>query len=183
MRENGPPLFPAILHLIRATGKRNMNPIKAGIGALAISLLLTACATLDPDYEKPTVTLSSFKALPSEDMVPSFEIGLQVINPNPGTLNIQGVVYTIALEGHELVKGVGKDFAPIEGYTSGNLKLTASANLLSGLRFISGMMRQPGEALDYEFKARLDLGGIYPSVKVSEKGQLNMGTLKSAPAR
>lgn len=91
------------------------------------------------------------------------------------TLGIQGVVYTISLEGFELVKGVGKGFAPIEGYSEGDIALTASANLLTGLRFISSMMREPGEQLDYEFKARLDLGGIHPSIRVSETGQLSFG--------
>lgn len=162
-----------------------LTPAKKFVVSLAIlawMILMAGCATLDPDYEEPTVTLSSFRALPSEGMVPSFEIGLQVINPNPGTLNIQGVVYTIALEGHELVKGVGKDFAPIEGYSSGDIKLTASANLLSGLRFISGMVRKPGEAVEYEFKAKLDLGGIYPSIRLSEKGELNMGAAAPPPS-
>ena len=159
------------------------NIARNGILALTLGILLPACASLDPDSEKPTVTLNSFKALPSEGMVPSFEIGLRVINPNPGTLDIQGVVYTLALEGHELVNGVGKDFAPIEGYSTGDLKLTASANLLSGLRFISDMMHQPGEALKYEFKAKLDLGGIYPSIKVSEKGELDMGNAMSPSTR
>jgi hypothetical protein len=35
--------------------------------------LLQAGASLDPNYEEPTVTLSSFRAMPSEGMVPSFE--------------------------------------------------------------------------------------------------------------
>jgi len=164
--------------------KTTLNSIATAM-AFTLLVLTTACATLDPDYEQPTVTLSSIRALPSEGgMVPSFEIGLQVINPNPGTLNIQGVVYTIALEGHELVKGVGKDFAPIEGYSSGDIKLTASANLLSGLRFFTGMIRdeKSGQSLDYEFKVKLDLGGIYPSLKLTEKGQLDLGGTSSAPA-
>lgn len=149
--------------------------IRALLILVFVLVATVGCATLDPDYETPTVTLTSLKALPSEEMVPAFEIGLRIINPNPGTLDIQGVVYTISLEGYELVKGVGKDFAPIEGYSEGDIKLTASANLLTGLRFISNMMREPGEQLDYEFEARLDPGGIYPSIRISETGQLNLG--------
>ena len=52
---------------------------------------------MSPDYEEPTVTLSSFKAIPSEGMVPSFEIGLRIINPNSQALNLDGIVYTVSL--------------------------------------------------------------------------------------
>jgi hypothetical protein len=142
--------------------------------ALALSALLSACATLSPDYEEPTVTLSSFRALPSEGMVPAFEIGLRIINPNSQALNLEGIVYTISLDGYELVKGVGKDFPVIEGYSEGNVKLTASANLLAGMRFVSSVMKSQDGAFEYEFKAKLDLGGLYPSIRIKETGNINL---------
>lgn len=145
------------------------------------TLLLAACASLDPDYEKPTVTLSSFRAIPSEDMVPAFEIGLRIINPNASDLNLEGIVYTVSLAGHDLVKGVGKDYPVIEGYSEGVVTLTASANLLAGISFIRDMMGEPMDALDYEFNAKLDLGGFYPSIRISEKGTLDLGTGAAGP--
>jgi len=154
-----------------------MNPIckrVAGLLGLAAATFLLSCATLDPDYEQPTVTLSSFRALPSEGMVPAFEIGLRIINPNRQALNLEGVVYTISVEGHELVKGVGKGFPVIGGYSEETLTLTASANLLAGIRFIGDMMQSSGESLNYEFKAKLDTGGLFPSIRVSERGSFNL---------
>jgi len=144
------------------------------IGLLSLVLLFSGCATLNPNYETPTVTLSSFRALPSEGMTPAFEIGLRIINPNPTPLELQGVVYTIEIEGHELVKGVGKGFPVIDAYSQGDITLTGSANLLAGIRFIGDMMQSPGEELDYEFEARLDLGGLHPSIRVREKGAFNL---------
>jgi LEA14-like dessication related protein len=141
---------------------------------LALTAILSACATMAPDYEEPTVTLSSFKAIPSEGMVPAFEIGLRIINPNSQALNLDGIVYTISLQGYELVKGVGKDFPVIEGYSEGEVKLTASANLLAGIRFVGDMMQSKGGPVEYEFKAKLDLGGLYPSIKVRETGEINL---------
>jgi LEA14-like dessication related protein len=141
---------------------------------LALTAILSACATLAPDYEEPTVTLSSFKAIPSEGMVPAFEIGLRIINPNSQALNLDGIVYTVSLQGYELVKGVGKDFPVIEGYSEGEVKLTASANLLAGIRFVGDMMQSKGGPVEYEFKAKLDLGGLYPSIKVRETGEINL---------
>lgn len=144
------------------------------IFALLLGAVLSACATLSPDYEEPTVTLSSFRALPSEGMAPSFEIGLRILNPNAQSLDLQGIVYTISLNGYELVKGVGKDFPVIEGYTESDVKLTASANLLAGMRFVHNMMQSHDGSFEYEFKAKLDLGGLYPSIKIRETGNINL---------
>ena len=146
------------------------------IAALAFAVLLSACATMSPDYEEPTVTLSSFRAIPSEGMVPAFEIGLRIINPNSQALNLDGIVYTVSLQGYELVKGVGKDFPVIEGYSEGEVKLTATANLLAGIRFVGDMMQSEGGPVEYEFKAKLDLGGLHPSIKVRETGEINLNS-------
>lgn len=131
---------------------------------------------MSPDYEEPTVTLTSFRALPSEGMAPAFEIGLRVINPNAQSLALEGVVYTISVQGHELIKGVGKDFPVIEGYSQEDLTLTASPNLLAGIRFIGDMMQAPADNLEYEFEAKLDLQGLYPSIRVSERGTFNLNS-------
>jgi len=144
------------------------------IVVLLMTMALSACATLSPDYEEPTVTLSSFKALPSEGMIPAFEIGLRIINPNSQALNLEGIVYTVSLEGYELIKGVGKDFPVIEGYSEGTVKLTAAANLLTGIRFITEMMQSGGGLVEYEFKAKLDIGGLYPSIRVKESGNIHL---------
>ena len=141
---------------------------------LAIIPLLSACASLNPDYEQPTITLSSFNAIPSEGMVPAFEVGLRIINPNATPLDVVGVVYTISLQGHELVKGVGKGFEVIDGYSEGDLTITATANQLAGIRFIGDMMNSPNEKLEYEFKAKPDLGGFASSIRIRETGEFDL---------
>ena len=129
---------------------------------------------MSPDYEEPSVALTSFRALPSEGAVPMFEVGLRIINPNPQDLALAGIVYTISLEGKELVKGVGKDFPVIEAYSQEDINISASVQLLAGLRLISGLMKNQGDSLSYEFEAKLDLKGIYPTIYVTETGNFNM---------
>ncbi len=137
-------------------------------------LLLQACASMDPDYEEPTVTISSFKALPSEGGMPNFEIGLHVINPNSTPFRLEGVVYTVSIQGHDVVKGVGKDFPVLDGYSEQTIKLTASANLFAGVRLVMDMMNSPNKDLEYEFEAKLDTGGFGRSIRVKENGTFRM---------
>ena len=143
--------------------------------SIAACFLLASCASMDPDYEEPTVVLTSFHAIPSAGAMPAFEVGLRIINPNPEPLKLEGVVYSISLQGHDLVKGVGKGYAPIEGYSEGDITLSASANLLKGIQFIASMAQNQDKQLEYEFQAKLDVGGFFPSLKVSETGTFNLG--------
>ena len=136
--------------------------------------LLQACASFDPDYEQPTVTLSSFKAAPSEGGIPTFEIGLHLLNPNASPFRLEGVVYTVSIQGHDVVKGVGKDFPVLEGYSEQTIRLTATANLFAGIRLVMDLMNSPGTDLNYEFEAKLDTGGFGRSIRIRENGSFRM---------
>ena len=50
-------------------------------GLIILTAMLEACGSLRPGYETPTVTISSFRTVPSQGTLPTFEIGLNVINP------------------------------------------------------------------------------------------------------
>ena len=160
---------------------RVASPVIGIFLSFFILVMLPSCTTLDPDYEQPTVTLKSFRALPSEGMVPSFEIGLNVLNPNASSFELQGVVYTISVQGHDVVKGVGKDFPVVEGYSEETIKLTAAANLFAGVRLIMDLMREPNENLEFEFEAKLDTGGFGRSIRIREKGSFRLDGKSSLP--
>lgn len=134
-------------------------------------LLLGGCASLSPNYEQPVVSMSYFR--PSEDNT-GFDIGLKILNPNREPLNLQGVVYTISLQGQDIIKGVGKGFEPIEGYSEGDIELSAAPNFMAGIRLLSQFMSKKESALEYEFEAKLDVGGLYPRIKVRETGQFDL---------
>ncbi len=135
--------------------------------------LISGCASLRPGFERPTVTVSSFRALPGSGAIPQFEIGLQVINPNAQALELRGVSYSISLEGHELIKGVSNDLPVVEGYGQNTFTLTGSANLLAGIRLISDLMSGNRESFRYELKATLDPGPLVPSLRITDAGEVN----------
>ena len=160
---------------------KSIRILVAGVLLCSLFLLLPACASLDPDYEQPTVTLKSFRALPSEGMVPGFEIGLNILNPNSSAFTLEGVVYTVSIQGHDVVKGVGKDFPVIEGYSEETIKLTAAANLFAGVRLIMDLMQTPAQELEFEFEAKLDTGGFGRSIRVKEQGSFRFDGKNSVP--
>lgn len=141
---------------------------------IALAVVLQGCGGLRPGYESPTVTISSFKAIPSEAGLPAFEIGLRVVNPNIKPLELRGVAYTISIEGHDIIKGVGNDLPVIDGYGEGEFKLTASANLFAGIRLITDLMRSDKNTFRYEFAAKLDVGAFLPAIRVTDANEISL---------
>ena len=142
--------------------------------ALGAFVLLSACVGLRPGFETPTVTVKSVRALPSTGAFPDFEIVLHVVNPNREALKLAGVAYTVSLEGHDVINGVGNELPVIEGYGEGDLTLTASADLFAGLSLLRDIMAAPGDTISYEFEAKLDPGPLSPSIRIKDAGEVSL---------
>jgi len=136
--------------------------------------LLSACVGMRPGFETPTVTVKSIRALPSQGALPDFEIILHVLNPNTESLKLSGVSYTVSLDGHDVVKGVGNDLPVIEGYGEADLTLTASASLFAGMGLIRDLMSRPNDNISYEFEAKLDPGPLSPSIRIKDEGEISL---------
>ena len=149
------------------------------IAIITATVLLAGCAGLRPDYETPTVTVKSVRAMPSEGVLPEFEIDLHVVNPNREALKLVGVSYTVSLEGHELIKGVGNDLPVIEGYGEGDITLNASADLFAGVGLVRELMSSQKDTLSYSFEAILDPGALRPSIRVKDSGEVSLAGARS----
>jgi LEA14-like dessication related protein len=141
---------------------------------LVFSLSVAGCGSFRPGFQTPSVTVSSFKTVPSSGIVPAFEIGLRVTNPNPQALKLDGIAYTISLEGTNLVNGVTNELPTIPAYGQGDVSLSASADLLAGARVVGELLRSGKRDVDYAFEARLDLAGLLPAVRVRDAGQISL---------
>lgn len=140
-----------------------------------LAFLVTGCAGFGPGREPPTVSVQSFRAVPGEGGgLPAFEIGLVVLNPNPEPLRLQGVAYSIRLDGQPLIDGVSNDMPVIEGYGQGTVTLDAAVNVLGGIRLLNSLMRSPRQTFDYEFSAKLDPVGFSRNIRVTESGRIDL---------
>lgn len=145
---------------------------------LCLTILgITGCAGLRTDYEPPVVTVTSFEAIPTEGIIPKFKIGLHIVNPNRTPLDLKGVSYSIALEGHKIMTGVSNQLPHIEAYGEGDVELNAVVDLFSSIGFFTDLIRSQGtESIGYSFKAKLDPGSFHPMIRVSKEGRLSLNT-------
>lgn len=135
--------------------------------------LSTGCATLSPDFEQPGVSVSSFRMLPSNSIVPKFEIGLHVINPNRIPLKLFGMTYDIELEGHRVLTGVVSELPMIGAYGEGDVLLQAAPDLFSSISLFTDLMNQPRQTFQFNFSARLDVGKFLPKIHVEKAGEIS----------
>lgn len=144
---------------------------------VSMALIVAGCATFAPDYEAPTVTVSAIRALPSESLSPRFEIGLHIINPNRSALTLQGIAYSLKLDGHKILTGVANQLPTIDGYGEGDVTLVASTSLLSSIRFFAGLVNEQRDTVSYSLEAKLDVGSFRPAIHVGEKGKISLSDL------
>jgi LEA14-like dessication related protein len=151
-------------------------------GSLLLPLLMlslsTGCATLRPDFEQPSVDVVSVRALPSGDLLPNFEIGLRVVNPNATELKLRGVSYKLLLNDYEVVKGVASELPVVPAYGEAQFTLLASVSLIDSFGLVNDLMRQSRGDLNWRLLAKLDIGALLPAILVEEKG-----TLTTSPAK
>lgn len=138
---------------------------------LGLCLLLPACSTLQPNFEKPTVTLTSIRLGQAQGLEQRFIVGLRVVNPNRVALPVEGMSYTLNLEGYDLANGVANNIAPIPAYGESTIDVDVAVNLFNSMRFMQNVLTKPVTDLHYQFNAKLDIGNVLlPNLRVSEAG-------------
>lgn len=156
-----------------------MNSQRRLILVAAAAMILGGCAGVRPGYERPSLTLDSFRAIPSDGMTPRFALGLRVVNPNPAPLPLRGMSYNVAIEGHRIVTGVAGDLETVPAYGESVIELQAGIDLISGLRLINDLIQDTRrENVRYNLKARLDTGGLSRFLVLEEAGELSLASLR-----
>jgi LEA14-like dessication related protein len=142
------------------------------IVALAALPSLVACVSIPSDFKEPGVTLVSIRPQLRNLFAPEFDVVLEVTNPNRVALEIVGLSYTVHLQGIKLIEGVATDIPKIAAYGKANVTLNATADLAAGLGLLGDLLKKPSDQVDFELNADIDLGSLYPMVRVQRRGSI-----------
>lgn len=142
--------------------------------ALMVLFTLSSCASMPFQLKKPDIKVNSFKMIPSNDMSPSFEIGLNVANPNNIDIKIQGLSYTAEIGGHKVFSGVTNQLPPIPAYGSENIKLDAQADLVGGIALILDLLKTRDKKMGYTLEVKISIENILFPIYVTRKGELDL---------
>jgi len=137
---------------------------------------LIACSSVVPS-EPPKVNLISVVPNSNSGLAPSFDINLRVVNPNKQALNLAGAVYSLSLNGHEVVNGATSELPSVPAYGEATFSLPAQANLMASMQLLGSLLQLKKPELDYQVDVKLDVGSFWPAIRLSEKGQLKLDNL------
>lgn len=141
----------------------------------AFLLFFSGCAALQPsDYQEPAVSINTFRVIPSQGFSPRFEIGLRIVNPNRTALELEGIAYTIDIEGNRMLTGAANELPVIKAYSEGNVTLQASTDLFGGIGLIGDLMKKKSDKVNYELNVRLDAGSYRPLIRVERTGEISL---------
>ena len=138
--------------------------------------VLSGCATMNPDYEQPSVELVSFKVLPADGFEQNFEIGLKLTNPNNFDLPFNGISYQLSVAGETLASGVAADVPMAAAYGESRFVVPVSTSLIRGFKVIRALMEKQGQDISYQLKAKLDIDiAFVPKLTVIQEGIIPLG--------
>ena len=154
----------------------DMRYVYAGLRSLryGVFLLLTACVSLPSDFKEPSVSLVSITPQITNLFAPEFDIVLQVTNPNREALDVAGLSYTIHLQGKKLITGVANNLPEIAAYGEADISLHATADLIGGISLLGDLLNQPSDQVEFELNAEIDLGTLYPMIRVQRSGVISL---------
>lgn len=140
---------------------------------LALSLLLSACATLKEQIKEPEVSVREvmLRNASLDGMQLDFILGID--NPNPLGIAMQGLSYKLALDDKPMFDGTTSERVSVPANGSSQLTLPFTLDyeeLLGGL----GALREK-KSVQYELSGKVDLGLF--SLPYSKHGEIALPTL------
>jgi LEA14-like dessication related protein len=161
------------LKLIKALSTSRSLSSASLVAFLGLWLFLGAgCAMLNPPLKDPAITITSVTLLSAQSLTPQFEIGLHVVNPNAQQLNVRGVTYKIFLNEREVVQGAANNLPVVPAYGEADLNVIANVGLMEAMGILKGMLTHTGGQVAYRVQANLDVGALYPMIKIEKLGNI-----------
>jgi LEA14-like dessication related protein len=140
---------------------------------LATVLALGGCAVLWTHWQAPTLTVVNIQLGHSDLWQQHLQVRMSVHNPNDRELPVQGLNYTLEVNGEECAHGEsGASFVvPARGDAEFDMNVTANAAAVLLRMFIRGN----AAPVEYRIRGKVELSaGLLRSVPFDQHGQLQL---------
>ncbi|WPJ94940.1 LEA type 2 family protein [Coraliomargarita algicola] len=139
------------------------------------TLLLGACASMDPNYEQPQVDVVGISKSATDTAALQFTIQLCIVNPNADTIHLKGLYYQLSLDGIHVINGTANNIPAIEGYSDAVISVSSAASLVNSVRLAARLMETPSSELPYELRTKLGTSSKWmPATTITKTGTLPM---------
>ncbi|MEM1187100.1 MAG: LEA type 2 family protein [Pseudomonadota bacterium] len=144
---------------------------------LALVLAVTGCANVGLEqFDDPEIELLAIEPMAARGMEARFLVRLRIVNPNPISLDIDGLAYDVFLRDSKVLSGASNEAVSIDAYGEGEASLEVAAGMLGTLALIRDLITNPPEAgIPYRLNAKISRKGLGGSLRVKREGVLDPG--------
>jgi LEA14-like dessication related protein len=129
----------------------------AGLGLVALSALSAGCA-LVPHYEKPTLELVNLKLADGNLLSQRFNARLKVHNPNDRSLPVNGLHYTVDIDGKVFGRGASERAFIVPARGEAEFDMTLDANLAGAIgALLQRREKANGREVEYRLKGTVNI--------------------------
>ena len=144
------------------------------VAAIAVALLAVAgCAGLIGLEKSPRVSLVNIKPVQIQLLEQRYLATLRIQNPNPVALPIEGLDYSISINGADFADGVSNDGVTVPAYGEATLEVNVTSTLVS---LIDQLRRfeESGDTLRYGITGTLGITGIPGGLSFEHDGEIDL---------
>ena len=150
-----------------------MRVLLRWLPAVPVALFLGACA-LAPRLQAPQLSIADVQLLGGDLMQQRLRVRMHVQNPNDQVLAVEGIVYTLEVEGQEFASGESAASFTVPALGAADFDMNVTTNLATTLlRILSsgGNTR----ALAYHLTGKVTLAhGLLRSIPFEQRGRFRL---------
>lgn len=143
--------------------------------ALVLTLLALGGCALFEKHSAPDVAVAGLRLGKGEGLYQTVLIDLIIANRDAKPLALNGISYSVRVEGRDLASG--RSTEPLEVPASASVRYTvpATLNLMNGFGVIRDVFAKPKGRLNYELSATLEPAGLFSiPITVRKADSLNL---------
>lgn len=143
-------------------------------------LLIAGCATMSNYPEKPRVSLVSIQPKDMTLLEQRYALQLRILNPNETAIPIEGLNYSVEINGREFAYGVSRQSVSIPPFGEALLDVDVVSNLLNVLQQVQEMSNEQQDSLQYRLSGKLSLSNSLVKLPFDYHGELKYSPAEPA---
>jgi LEA14-like dessication related protein len=143
-------------------------------------LLIVGCATMNKYPEQPRVSLVSIQPKDMTLLEQRYGLQLRILNPNETAIPLEGLSYSLEINGREFAYGVSRQAVSIPAFGEALLDVDVVSNLLNVLQQVQEMSNEQQDSLKYRLSGKLSLSNSLVKLPFDYHGELKYSPAETA---
>lgn len=150
--------------------------IRLTLSLILLSSLVGCSTWFSSQFEDPEIELLKVEVERARLTDQLFHLYFRIDNPNPVSVPVRGMVYSVHLNGMKLADGESSDWFTVPARSSHTFKVPVRTNLWRHLKKVVRMLEKPDRPISYQLQAEIKTGLLFGrKVQLLRNGEIIPG--------